>query len=820
MDRKKFLKSVISTGIVFGVAYISLDIVAKLKKRKEMKDEDLQKDKYEKAGKAVLPKKVGVYEGNVKPVIDKMLAFLGLIILSPLYLVISLTIYIDDPGPVLFTQKRVGKNKEFFRLHKFRSMKMSTPHDVPTHMLNNPEQYITRVGKILRKYSLDELPQIWDIFTGNMSVIGPRPALWNQVDLVAERDKYGANDVKPGLTGWAQINGRDELEIPVKAKLDGEYVARESFLFDIRCFAGTVISVFRHDGVVEGGTGKINEEILINKLFSPVDFSGDSELDLCEHKKILVMGAGSYIGESFKEYMEQWPDTYEIDTVDTTESAWREKDFEDYDVIYDVAGIAHIRETDENRHLYYEVNRDLAVEAAVKAKEAGVGLFVYLSTMAIYGMSVGKITKHTPIHPLNAYSISKIEAEKTLKELADDKFKVAIIKPPMVYGKDCKGNYQLLRKFAIKFGFFPAYKNERSMIYIDNLSSAIRGIIHYGESGSYFPQNPEYVNTCEMVKNIAKCNGRRFYSTKRLNLIIQIVSKRINLLQKVFGTLIYEQNMNVPQEWLEVKNTEETIYYTEQKKMRKQEKEVFHPKVSIISVSYNSEKTIARTIESVFNQTYDNIEYIIVDGVSKDNTVGIAESYQELFDRTPGRALTIISEPDNGMYDALNKGANLSTGKIIGQINTDDWYETDAVEFMVNLFSEENCDVAWGDIRIIKSSGNIIKHAKIGKFWTTSGWCHPGMFSKRDVLLEFPYVCESIYDDFDYITSVYQAKKKIVTTNHLISNFSFGGMSTQKNLHEVKKRIDILYKIYRKHDMSRLYWFHRVGIEMAKYILG
>ena len=278
--------------------------------------------------------------------------------------------------------------------------------------------------------------------------------------------------------------------------------------------------------------------------------------------------------------------------------------------------------------------------------------------------------------------------------------------------------------------------------------------------------------------------------------------------------------MNVPQEWLEVKNTEETIYYTEQKKMRKQEKEVFHPKVSIISVSYNSEKTIARTIESVFNQTYDNIEYIIVDGVSKDNTVGIAESYQELFDRTPGRALTIISEPDNGMYDALNKGANLSTGKIIGQINTDDWYETDAVEFMVNLFSEENCDVAWGDIRIIKSSGNIIKHAKIGKFWTTSGWCHPGMFSKRDVLLEFPYVCESIYDDFDYITSVYQAKKKIVTTNHLISNFSFGGMSTQKNLHEVKKRIDILYKIYRKHDMSRLYWFHRVGIEMAKYILG
>lgn len=820
MDRKKFLKSVISTGIVFGVAYISLDIVAKLKKRKEMKDEDLQKDKYEKAGKAVLPKKVGVYEGNVKPVIDKILAFLGLIILSPLYFVISLAIYIDDPGPVLFTQKRVGKNKVFFKLHKFRSMKMSTPRDVPTHMLNNPEQYITRVGRVLRKYSLDELPQIWDIFIGNMSVIGPRPALWNQADLVAERDKYGANDVKPGLTGWAQINGRDELEIPVKAKLDGEYVTKESFLFDVRCFIGTAISVFRHEGVVEGGTGKIRKEMSGDGLFPAVDFSKDTEQDFSEHKKILVMGARSYIGESFKEYMEQWPEIYEVDTLDTTENTWREKDFAGYDVVYDVAGIAHIKETDKNRHLYYEVNRDLAVEAAVKAKEAGVGLFIYLSTMAIYGMSAGKITGHTPVHPLNAYSISKIEAEKALKELADKEFKVAVIKPPMVYGKNCKGNYQLLRKFAIKFGVFPDYENERSMIYIDNLSSAIRGVIHYRENGSYFPQNLKYVNTCTMVKCITECNGKRFHSTKLMNSIIKVLVKRVNLLQKVFGTLIYEQSMNVPQEWIAVKSTEETICCTEQGKIRVKGKKSDHPKVSVISVSFNSEKTIARTIESVFNQTYDNIEYIIVDGGSEDSTVKIAESYQELFDRTPGRTLSIISEPDNGMYDALNKGARLSTGRIVGQINTDDWYERDAVEFMVNLFSEENCDVAWGDIRIIKPSGDIRKHAKIGKFWTTSGWCHPGMFSRREVLLEFPYVCESIYDDFDYITSVYQAKKKIVTTNHLIANFSFGGMSTQKNLREVKKRIDILYNIYRKHGMSRLYWFHRVGIEMAKYILG
>lgn len=203
----------------------------------------------------------GLYERYVKRMIDIILSFFGLVILSPVFAVIILAIKIDDPGPVLFTQKRVGKNKQYFKLHKFRSMKMSTPHDVPTHMLDNPEQYITKVGKFLRKHSLDELPQIWDIFLGNMSVIGPRPALWNQDVLTAERDKYGANDVTPGLTGWAQINGRDELEIAEKAKLDGEYVKKMGLPVDVKCFFGSIGSVLVSDGVVEGGTGEINKEI-------------------------------------------------------------------------------------------------------------------------------------------------------------------------------------------------------------------------------------------------------------------------------------------------------------------------------------------------------------------------------------------------------------------------------------------------------------------------------------------------------------------------------------------------------------------------------
>ena len=200
-----------------------------------------------------------VYEKYVKRGLDVILSFCGLVVLSPLYLILSLWILIDDPGPVLFTQKRVGKDKQYFKLHKFRSMKMSTPHNVPTHMLENPESYITKSGKFMRSHSLDELPQIWDIFIGNMSVIGPRPGLWNQDWLTAERDKYGANDIKPGLTGWAQINGRDELEIPVKAEYDGVYAKElakgRGLLMDIKCFLGSLGVFVKDESVVEGGTG-------------------------------------------------------------------------------------------------------------------------------------------------------------------------------------------------------------------------------------------------------------------------------------------------------------------------------------------------------------------------------------------------------------------------------------------------------------------------------------------------------------------------------------------------------------------------------------
>ena len=201
-----------------------------------------------------------MYQKYAKRLIDLLLSACAIVVLSPVYLLICIAIVADDPGPVFFRQKRVGIHKTHFLILKFRTMKVSTPKDVPTHLLENPEQYITRVGKFLRRASLDELPQIFQIFTGKMAIIGPRPALWNQFDLIAERDKYGANDVRPGLTGWAQINGRDELPIDVKARFDGEYVQNLSFAFDCKCFFGTIRSVLKSEGVVEGGTGQLEKE--------------------------------------------------------------------------------------------------------------------------------------------------------------------------------------------------------------------------------------------------------------------------------------------------------------------------------------------------------------------------------------------------------------------------------------------------------------------------------------------------------------------------------------------------------------------------------
>lgn len=268
-----------------------------------------------------------------------------------------------------------------------------------------------------------------------------------------------------------------------------------------------------------------------------------------ESKKILVTGANSYIGKKFIEYMSSFAD-YSVEAISVRDDSWKLQDWSGYDAVYDVAGIAHIKETDENRHLYYEVNRDLAVALATKAKDSGVKQFIYLSSMSVFGLVEGRIEMSTPTNPVNAYGKSKLEAERQLMAIASNDFRVAIVRPPMVYGPGCKGNYQMLKKFALKFKAFPNVNNQRSMISIDNMSKAVLGMIDNPRTAVYHPQNPQYIRTYDMVKSIAEDAGLRFFTIRGFNWLIGLLTKRINVFKKVFGSLTYDKKMNVPLEWL------------------------------------------------------------------------------------------------------------------------------------------------------------------------------------------------------------------------------------------------------------------------------
>lgn len=591
MSWKKVVGIVAAT---LGTAFVTTAVVAKVKKdNSQYKNEPDQKNPME--GKKVIfvedendkenadgmrghleavgvtGHKAGVYEKYVKRGIDVVLSFGGLVVLSPLLLGISIAIKIDDPGPVLFTQKRVGENKRYFKLHKFRSMKMCTPHDKPTHMLENPEQYITKVGKFIRAHSLDELPQIWDIFIGNMSVIGPRPGLWNQDFLTAERDKYGANDIKPGLTGWAQINGRDEIEIPVKAKLDGEYAQKMGPLMDAKVFLGSLHVFGGDNSVVEGGTGEMKKQTVgrhytdgmtSEELIGHIGFGEPVEVDIETEKKVLITGAGSYIGEAFQTYATEHYPALKVDAVDMIDGSWREKNFSSYDIIYHVAGIAHadVGNVDEaTKAKYYAVNTDLAVEVCEKAKAEGVKNFVFMSSMIVYGDSApyGKskvVDEHTVPFAANFYGDSKLQADAAVRELADDSFHVFVLRPPMIYGKGSKGNYPTLAKFAKKLPVFPNVDNERSMLHIDNLCEFLCQIMMVKEVKEnaivLIPQNGEWTKTSEMVKEIGEVTG------KKVRLIGGIMKPAVllggkvpgkigGLVNKAFGNSTYAHGMSI-----------------------------------------------------------------------------------------------------------------------------------------------------------------------------------------------------------------------------------------------------------------------------------
>lgn len=508
--------------------------------------------------------KIEIYEKIVKPALDRGLSFCGLVLLSPLYAVISAAIFLDDPGPVFFVQKRVGKDKKFFKLHKFRTMKLSAPHDVPTHELQDPEMYITKVGQVLRRYSLDELPQLWDIFRGKMSIIGPRPALWNQKDLVACREQAGANSIMPGLTGWAQINGRDELEIDEKANYDGEYVKRlkqggiRALFFDIRCFVGTIAAALGGDGVVEGGTGKLGAYTAdtYEPGFEDYGFRKTFHIDKEAKKKILITGADSYIGNSLISYGRANYPNLVFDVIDMRNQCWEKFNFSGYDAVFHVAGIAHADVGSvslEDQKKYYHVNTDLAIQAAEKSKRDGVKQFVFMSSMIIYGDSApcGQckiIDERTVPSPGNFYGDSKWQADKGVRKLQSGEFHVAVIRAPMIYGRGSKGNYGTLEKLARKSPIFPNIDNRRSMLYIDNLCEFVSLLLLSGEGGIYFPQNARYAKTADMAKAMAAAAGKRMRLVKAFNPAVMAAShipgKIGGLIGKAFGSYVYSLKLS------------------------------------------------------------------------------------------------------------------------------------------------------------------------------------------------------------------------------------------------------------------------------------
>lgn len=278
-------------------------------------------------------------------------------------------------------------------------------------------------------------------------------------------------------------------------------------------------------------------------------------------KKILITGVNSYVGNNLKKWLLKEPSNYKVDTISLRNEKWKEKDFSSYDSIVHVAGIAHIKETKENRHLYYEVNRDLAYEVAKKAKNDSVKQFVFLSSMSVYGLVIGVIDRSTPLNPKTAYGKSKKEAEELIIDLKDNKFKIAIIRPPMIYGKGCKGNYPKLAKLAIYTPIFPNIENKRSMIYIDNLSEFLKLMIDNEENGLFCPQNKEYVNTSEMVKLIAKVHGKKIILTKIFNMFFFIGFSSV--IDKIFGNLIYDISMKNSKIEYDVSNFYDSIFNTE-----------------------------------------------------------------------------------------------------------------------------------------------------------------------------------------------------------------------------------------------------------------
>ena len=420
-------------------------------------------------------------------------------------------------------------------------------------------------------------------------------------------------------------------------------------------------------------------------------------------KRILITGANSYIGTSVEKYLLQWPDEYQVDTIDMIDGSWREKSFAGYDSVFHVAGIAHQdsgKITEERKKLYYQVNTDLAIETAKKAKADGVKQFIFMSSIIVYGVSakMGEkkvITRDTVPAPAGAYGGSKLQAELGIQPLHDENsFKVCILRPPMIYGPGCKGNYPLLEKAALRLPFFPDIQNERSMLHIDGLCAFFKSAIDQCIGGVCFPQDPQYVCTSQMVKDIALTHGRTICLTRVFNPLLRLLSGRVVVVDKVFGSLIYET---------------------------KKHDDYIPDLVSVIMPAYNSAKYIKESIKSVLNQTYKLIELIIVDDCSADKTVELIENAR----KTDNRIYLFKQESNFGTGAARNLAVENARGEFIAFLDSDDLWEPEKLEKQVGYMKKYHASFTCTDYVIINAKGEL-----------TGEHCHAVPVSNYETLLK------------------------------------------------------------------------------------
>jgi nucleoside-diphosphate-sugar epimerase len=415
-------------------------------------------------------------------------------------------------------------------------------------------------------------------------------------------------------------------------------------------------------------------------------------------KRILITGKNSYIGTSVEKYLAQWPEQYQVDTIDMIDGSWREMNFAGYDSVFHVAGIAHQdsgRITEARKQQYYRVNTDLAIETAKKAKADGVKQFIFMSSIIIYGASakIGEkkvINRETNPAPEGAYGDSKLQAEFGIQSLQDEQFAVCILRPPMIYGPGCKGNYPLLEKAALILPFFPDIENERSMLHIDNLCKYIREVIDRRTFGVCFPQNPEYVNTSQMVRNIAKARNRKIYMTKIFNPVLRLMSGRVGIVDKVFGNLVYEVDD------LMAENGRH---------------EFIEGLVSVIMPCYNAEDYIVQSINSVIEQSYSLWELIVIDDFSKDSSRSIVQEMSADDDR-----IKLICQDENkGAGAARNVGVNSAKGQYISFLDSDDLWEPNKLETQINFMKNNGITFTCSDYAVVDENNNLTGEVRKAK---------------------------------------------------------------------------------------------------------